>query len=269
MAKSTKFISLIHTLRRRRKLHLSRRMRLLGNLAVGAALATSACVPEEDIDTKGLGTLQSPVGVYNGQGWNGQGWNGIGWNGQGWNGQGLTGHGWNGQGWNGVPGQDAAYGFTTLHYWINHTDFDGNGIPDTDHANLCGPPGVYEESYLNDYQEMMIRIQSLAGNIGELKRQTSDVTPRSRQTCDEAAANWIVRDRKDNRDDRCCLLCGDDCSSRGDDDVDLQTDEFGRDLGIALTTSLRPPNLNCSVAPRDPAPFVQPPYKSIETFAAI
>ena len=54
------------------------------------------------------------------------------------------------------------------------------------------------------------KFESLAGKIGRLDRQSSDVAARSRQTCDQAAADRIVCQCKDDRDDRCHpLYCGD------------------------------------------------------------
>lgn len=54
---------------------------------------------------------------------------------------------------------------------------------------------------------------------------------------------------------RCRLLCRDGRVSSGDNDIDLEPDELGRDLGIALVASLRPAILNCEGATFDPAEF--------------
>jgi putative tryptophan/tyrosine transport system substrate-binding protein len=48
--------------------------------------------------------------------------------------------------------------------------------------------------------------ESLASKIGRLLRQSSDVATWSRQTYDEAVAEWVCRHRKDDGDDRCRLL---------------------------------------------------------------
>jgi hypothetical protein len=37
--------------------------------------------------------------------------------------------------------------------------------------------------------------------------------------------------RKDDRDERCRLLCREDCTSRRDNDIDLEPDKLGRDFG--------------------------------------
>ena len=53
-----------------------------------------------------------------------------------------------------------------------------------------------------------------------------------------------------------------DCASRRDDDIDLEPDELGRDLGEALAASLRPAILDRDGAALDPAEFAQPLHKS-------
>ena len=86
----------------------------------------------------------------------------------------------------------------------------------------------------------MQKFDSLAGKIGRLVRQSSDVAARSRQTCDQAAAERVVRQYKDGGNDRCRLLyCGGGGSGR-DNYVDLQLDKLCRDFGVALGASLRP-----------------------------
>ena len=47
-----------------------------------------------------------------------------------------------------------------------------------------------------------------------------------------------------------------------DDDIDLEPDELGRDLGEALAASLRPAILDRDGATLDPAEFAQPLHKS-------
>ena len=50
--------------------------------------------------------------------------------------------------------------------------------------------------------------------------------------------------------------------SRRDDDIDLEPDELGRDLGEALDAALRPAILDRDGAALDPAEFAQPLHKS-------
>jgi hypothetical protein len=58
------------------------------------------------------------------------------------------------------------------------------------------------------------------------------------------AADRVSRRREDDRDDRCRLLCRDRCfGSAGENDIDLEPDKLGRDLGIALGTSLPPASI--------------------------
>ena len=54
----------------------------------------------------------------------------------------------------------------------------------------------------------------------------------------------------------------DGCGSRRDNDIDLEPDELGRDLGVALVASLRPAILDRDVATLDPTKFAQPLHKS-------
>ena len=55
--------------------------------------------------------------------------------------------------------------------------------------------------------------------------------------------------------------------SRRDDDIDLEPDEFGRDLGEALAAPLRPAILDRDGAALDPAEFAQPLHKGGESMA--
>src|SRR5207245_623031 len=75
----------------------------------------------------------------------------------------------------------------------------------------------------------------------------------------EAVADRVRRRNEDDRDDRCYLLCGEDCrGSRRDDDIDLEPDELGRDLGVALYASLRPAILDRDGASFGPTKFPPP-----------
>jgi len=54
------------------------------------------------------------------------------------------------------------------------------------------------------------QFELLASNIGLLDRQAGDVSAGSRETSDEASSNGVIRRRKDDRDGRRGLLCGED-----------------------------------------------------------
>ncbi len=107
--------------------------------------------------------------------------------------------------------------------------------------------------------------EPLAGKIGLLDRQAGDVAARSRQARDQTGADRVARHRKYDRDSRRRLLCCDDRrGSRRDNDIDLEPDELGRDLGEALVAPLGPANLDRDSATLDPAEFAQPLHKSSE-----
>ena len=101
-----------------------------------------------------------------------------------------------------------------------------------------------------------------ARNVGLLVRQSGDVAARSRQACDEAGADRVASQRKDNGDDRCRLLYCRDCASRRNNYIDLEPDELGRDLSVALGASLRPAILDSDGATLGPTEFAQPLHES-------
>src|SRR5207247_5843039 len=100
-----------------------------------------------------------------------------------------------------------------------------------------------------------------AGNVRRTRR-AGDIPARPRQTCDEAEANRVGGKRKGEGYDRCRLLCREDRTSRGNNDIDLESDKLGRDFGVALDASLCPAILDRYAAPLDPAEFAQPLHKS-------
>ena len=91
-----------------------------------------------------------------------------------------------------------------------------------------------------------------------LARQSGYVAARSRQTRNDAGADRIGRRREYDRDGRCCMLCGDErWSVMRENDIDLQPDELGRELGEAFAASLRPTILDRDGAAFYPAEFAQ------------
>src|SRR5439155_10509104 len=62
--------------------------------------------------------------------------------------------------------------------------------------------------------------------------------------------------------DLCRLLCREDRTSPGANDIDLESDNLGRDFDVALDASLRPAILDRDGAALDPAEFAQPLHKS-------
>ena len=108
----------------------------------------------------------------------------------------------------------------------------------------------------------------LASEFGRLDRQAGHVAARPRQARDQALPTGSPDDREDDRDDRCRLLCRRDGASYRDDDVDLEPDELGGDLGEALVASLRPAIFDRDGATLDPAEFAQPLHKSGESIGS-
>src|SRR3954462_1052262 len=107
------------------------------------------------------------------------------------------------------------------------------------------------------------KFESLATKIPLLVRQSRDVAARSRKTGDQAGAGRVPGRREYDRNDRCGLLYrkGWNGSPR-DNDIDLEPDEFGRDLGEALAAALRPAILDRDGATLYPAEVTQPLHKS-------
>ena len=110
--------------------------------------------------------------------------------------------------------------------------------------------------------------EPLGSKVGLLERQAGDVAAWARQTRDEAAADWVARHRKYDRNHRCRLLCRDDrCSCRCNNDVDLEPDELSGDLGETLVPTLRPAILDRDRPALDPAKLAQPLHKSGDPLA--
>src|SRR5262249_1438610 len=87
------------------------------------------------------------------------------------------------------------------------------------------------------------------------------VAARSRQCPHGTAANWVRRYGEDDWNDRCRLLCREDCTSHRDNDIDLEPDELGCDIGEALAAPLRPAIFDHDRAALDPPEFAQPLHK--------
>ena len=98
--------------------------------------------------------------------------------------------------------------------------------------------------------------KSFANGVGRLERQAGYVAARPRQTCDIAARNRVERRGEDDRDSRRRLLYRGDYAPRCDNDIDLQRDELGRDLGEALATPFGPANLDLDVSAFCPTEFL-------------
>src|SRR6185436_7836802 len=112
----------------------------------------------------------------------------------------------------------------------------------------------------NDHAQ---QLESLSGKIGRLTRQAGGIAARPRQTGDETGADWVPHRRGDDWDHRRRLLC---CNGGGgsprDNDVDLEPDELGSDLGSALRASLSPAIFDRDSATFSPAECAQPLQKT-------
>ena len=105
-------------------------------------------------------------------------------------------------------------------------------------------------------------LESLTGKISCLHRQAGDVSARPSQRSDQTSLNRVDRNREDDRDDRCRLLCGDGRASHRKDDIHLEADELGRDFRVAFRASLGPSILDRDRAAFNPTEFTQSLHKS-------
>ena len=127
----------------------------------------------------------------------------------------------------------------------------------------CGIAGIKHDCQpAQTGNSLTQKFEPLAGNIGRLERQSSDVAARVRKVRHEATANRIDRDCKHDGNIRGRLLERCDGASIRDNDVDLVPHELAHDLGDTLRASLRPAILGCDGATLDPAEFTQSLNKS-------
>src|SRR5262249_48555602 len=103
--------------------------------------------------------------------------------------------------------------------------------------------------------------------LGRRKRQAGDVATRPRQTGDKASAKRVRHRREYDWDNRGRLFRCEDRRSRCDNNIDLETDKLGGDLGETLEASLRPTNLDDDGTALDPPEFAQPLFKSGDPLA--
>jgi hypothetical protein len=86
------------------------------------------------------------------------------------------------------------------------------------------------------------QLQELADKVGKSDRKPRDVTARPRQASDEALFYRITNRSEDDGDRRRRPLggYGGECASSGQDDMDLEHNQFGRECGEPLGVTLRP-----------------------------
>src|SRR5262249_32485251 len=130
-------------------------------------------------------------------------------------------------------------------------------------ARLPEPPASPGRKPAEAGNNLAQEFEALVSKIDLLERQPGDVAAGSRQTRDEVATDRVSRHGKNDRDERCCLLCRNDGrGSRGDDNIDVEPNELGRKFGKALAASLRIPGFDRNIATFDPTEFAQPLHKS-------
>src|SRR5215831_1092285 len=135
---------------------------------------------------------------------------------------------------------------------LNFADFQhGLGIRDIDQYRQAAETGDHFAQ----------KFETLASNIGLLDRQAGDIAARSRQARHHAASNGVRPQGEDDRDHRRRLLCRRGGVSSCENDVDLEADEFGRDLAETLSAPLRPAILDYDVTPLDPSELAQSLHK--------
>src|SRR5262249_17144889 len=120
---------------------------------------------------------------------------------------------------------------------------EGSGSTDIGHDRQPAEAG----------QNLAQQLKSLASNVGLLKREAGGIAAWSRQTRDEAGTER-VRDRENDRYDRCSLLGREDrCRRVRDDDIDIESDQLSHDLAEAFGATLCPAILEHDGTPLDPA----------------
>ena len=93
----------------------------------------------------------------------------------------------------------------------------------------------------------------------------SDVTARPYEGSDQAGTDRVSDLCEHDRDDRRRLFCRDDrWGCRCYNDIHLQPDELGRELGQALCASLCPAVLDRNIATLDPAELAQSLHKGAD-----
>jgi hypothetical protein len=109
----------------------------------------------------------------------------------------------------------------------------------TEQKGTAAHAAVRQAAENRDY--LAQKFEALASNIALLDRQAGDVVTRSRQIRDEPGGDRVSYGCEHDWNDRCRLLCRDYRPDRmGDDDIDLEPDELGCDLGEPLGMTFRP-----------------------------
>src|SRR5215472_6594908 len=141
-------------------------------------------------------------------------------------------------------------------YLKTHRLGRGLDVADLDHASGIAGIGQYRQSTETGY-DLSQEFNSLTGKISLLVGEAGGIAGRSLQTWNETGADRIADAGEHNRNHGSCLpgrqCCG---RSHGNNDVGLDTDEFGRDFAVTFVASLRPAILHRDVAALESAQLV-------------
>ena len=93
---------------------------------------------------------------------------------------------------------------------------------------------------INPRNGLLEQLQTLADELRVEGGQPRDIAARPRETGDEPAPNRITNTSEDNGDSRGCLHghTGAECASFGQDDINLERNQFGRKSGDPLELPL-------------------------------
>src|SRR3954451_8589905 len=106
------------------------------------------------------------------------------------------------------------------------------------------------------------QFKAFACNVDRLDRETRDVSGRTSEACNHAVADRICRQSEHDGNCRSHMLGNDGAAAHRHDNVYLQPNEFGRDVGVAFAPPFRPAILDRDGSAVDPTEFLQALQKS-------
>src|SRR3954454_8123947 len=106
------------------------------------------------------------------------------------------------------------------------------------------------------------KFKAFACKVDRLDRETRNVSSRTSEACNHAVAGRICRQSEHDRNCRSHMLGNDGAAAHRHDNVYLQPNEFGRDVGVAFAPPFRPAILDRDGSAVDPTEFLQALQKS-------